>query len=276
MNESKYDLAVAYRIYPKVSKKPPIFADDKYKLSELCLKSFIDSLGILKVKFWIILDNCPSEYEELFKKYIKSENTEFINLPGLGNPGTFGKQIELLSEQNDSEFVYFAEDDYFYLPNQFSLMIDFIKKNEDVHFVTPYNHPDYYEYHIHNYKYDVKTDSGKNWRTGATTCMTFLTTKSILSEIKNTFRTYTKNNYDTSLWLSLTKYKLYNPLNLIKYLFIDKRMMKVFIKGWIHNWKQLLFGKKWKLWVAVPSIATHMDSRHLAPSIDWFTLFNKR
>ncbi|MBI5326003.1 MAG: glycosyltransferase family 2 protein [Ignavibacteriae bacterium] len=275
MEISKYELSVAYRIYPKVSKTPPVFTDDKFKLSELCLKSFINSLGSLKVKFWIILDNCPDEYEALFKKYIDEDNLELIKLPGVGNSETFGKQIDILKEQSDTEFIYFAEDDYFYIENQFSEIIEFMKKNNDVHFVSPYNHPDYYEYHIHNYKYDSKEFLNRNWRTGATTCMTFLTTKSILTETEETFRTYTRKNYDTSLWLSLTKYKLFNPLNLIKYLFTDKRMFKVFVKGWIYNRKQLISGKKWKLWVPVPSIATHMDNKHLAPSIDWYNLFGK-
>ncbi|MCL5990477.1 MAG: glycosyltransferase family 2 protein [Bacteroidetes bacterium] len=229
----------------------------------------------MKVKFWIILDNCPDEYTDLFKKYIPDDGIEFINLPGVGNSETFAKQMDLLLKQNDSEYIYFAEDDYFYLPDHFYELIDFMKNNEDVHFVSPYNHPDYYEYHIHNNKYEVKSFSNKKWRTGATTCMTFLTTKKIMIENEKTFRTYTRKNYDTSLWLSLTNYKLLNPLNFFKYLFIDKRMAKVFVKGWIHNRNQLLFGKRWKLWIPVPSIATHMDSKHLAPSIDWYQLFDK-
>jgi hypothetical protein len=105
--------------------------------------------------------------------------------------------------------------------------------------------------------------------------MTFLTKGSVLKETENIFRTYARNNYDTSLWLSLTKYKLLNPLNFLKYIFIDRRMAKVFVKGWIYNGKQLLFGKKWKLWIPIPSIATHMDSKHLAPSIDWHRQFDK-
>ena len=67
---SQYDVAVAYRIYPKVSRAPPVFADDKYQLSELCLKSFRDSLGSLKVKMFVLLDNCPPSYEDLFTEIL--------------------------------------------------------------------------------------------------------------------------------------------------------------------------------------------------------------
>ena len=41
----KYDLTVAYRIYPEISRSPAVFSSDKYKLSEFCLKSFKESLG---------------------------------------------------------------------------------------------------------------------------------------------------------------------------------------------------------------------------------------
>ncbi len=41
--EKNYDLTVAYRIYPKISRSPAVFSDNKYKLSQLCLKSFKES-----------------------------------------------------------------------------------------------------------------------------------------------------------------------------------------------------------------------------------------
>ena len=47
-----HDLAVAYRIYPIVS-RPALglpFSEDKYRLSEVCLRSFKESLGPLRVK----------------------------------------------------------------------------------------------------------------------------------------------------------------------------------------------------------------------------------
>ena len=91
MTVSNYDLAVAYRIYPKVSKVPLVFGDNKFKLAELCLRSFKNSLGSLRVKIWVLLDNCPAKYEELFKKYFDINDLEIIKLPGIGNRGTFKK-----------------------------------------------------------------------------------------------------------------------------------------------------------------------------------------
>ena len=69
MSQFSYDLAVAYRINPKMSAHPPpIFAEDKFKLAEFCLKSFKISLGGLRVKLWALLNNCPTEYETMFTK----------------------------------------------------------------------------------------------------------------------------------------------------------------------------------------------------------------
>ena len=50
-----------------------------------------------------------------------------MRLPATGNRGTFGLQLDILLKQADSEMVYFAEDDYFYLPGQFFRMLDFLK-----------------------------------------------------------------------------------------------------------------------------------------------------
>jgi hypothetical protein len=40
-------------------------------------------------------------------------------MDGVGNPFTFKKQIEILLNQKESEYIMLAEDDYFYLPDCF-------------------------------------------------------------------------------------------------------------------------------------------------------------
>lgn len=263
----EYDLAIAYRIYPKVSKNPIVFTDDKFKLSDLCLRSFKNSLGDLNVKMIVLLDNCPPEYRELFKKYFDEKDLELINLDGVGNLGTFGMQIDLLLEQEFSEIVYFAEDDYFYLPNQFEEMIKFLKDNDDVHFVSPFDHIDYYKYNFHNYKSEIRFSDKKHWRTVASTCLTFLTSKKTLDKTQHILKTYTIGNYDTSIWASLTKYNIYNPFQLFKY---SKKpyFAGVFFKSWRYSSLQHLFGKKWTLWVPIPTIATHMEIEDISPTLD--------
>lgn len=259
-----YDLTVAYRIYPGVSKIPPVFSDNKLKLSEFCLKSFKDSLGDLKVKMIVLLDNCPAEYNKLFEKYFAPEDLHLIQLEGIGNQATFNLQIKALLDQNYSERVYFAEDDYFYLPHQFKEMITFMDSNDDVDFVSAYDHLDYYNHPLHQHNYETRSTDTRKWRTANSTCLTFLTTKKTLRESKKVLKTYVYGNYDSSMWLALTKFQL-NPLNMRK----STEMRKIIFRAWRDSWRQIIRGKRFKLWTPLPSIATHMENNCIAPGVDW-------
>lgn len=267
----KYDLTVAYRIYPKVSKVPPVFSADKYNLADLCLNSFKKSLGSLKVKMFVLLDGCPPEYEELFLKHFDAGDLTFIKLNGVGNYATFGLQIKTLLEQNFSEIIYFAEDDYLYFPDQFVDMVQFLKENEDVDFVSPYDHLDYYNsklHDLHNYPSFIKISNNKHWRTVGSTCLTFLTTKETLKKTKNVFLTFTEGNEDSSLWFNLTKYNM-GKWDMLKISLKNPFLLQVLYKTVTRDKTQTTSNKQWKLWVPIPTIATHMENDYLSPTIDW-------
>ena len=274
MTNKNYDLCVAYRIYPNISKKPVIYQDNKYNLSELSLLSFKKSLGRLKTKLFVLLDNCPIQYEQLFQKYFSNQDLEIVKLDGIGNIGTFNMQIDVLLDQNYSQTIYLAEDDYFYFPNQFKLMCDFFKYYKDVHFISPYDHPDYYQLNIHKNYSEIRTFEKKHWRTGNSTCLTFLTTKEVLEKTEKIFRSYTKGNFDSSIWMSLTKSNLKNIFKIPYFIRKDPIYISSITKAWFFCWQQILFGKRWKLWVPIPTIATHLESSGLSPTIDWSTIFD--
>ena len=264
---TKYDLAVAYRIYPKVSKVPPVFGHDKYKLSEFCLESFKQSLGTLKVKMFVLLDNCPPEYEKLFEKYFNNDDLEFIKLDGIGNQATFSLQIKKLIDQNYSEIIYFAEDDYFYMPEQFIEMVEFLRENDDVDFVSPYDHLDYYTLDIHNHPNYIKASEKRHWRTGSSTCLTFLTKKKTLEKTRRIFEKYTIGYSDYLIWFCLTKYAIFNPIKLIRYIIKGERAFaSMIIHIWLKFPNEMLFGKRWKLWVPMPTISIHMERDFLPPT----------
>lgn len=269
--EKMYDLTVAYRIYPKISCTPAIYADDKFKLSDFCLRSFKESLGKLNVKMIVLLDGCPPIYKQLFLKYFDEEDIDFIELDGIGNLPTFGLQINLLLEQKYSEIIYFAEDDYYYLPNQFSQMVDFIKENDCVDFVTPYDHSDYYNRNIHKIEQIERVYKGRQWKTASSTCLTFLTTKETLIETQSTFRSYQQGNTDLGLWLSLTKSSLDLKV-LIKSL--NLYTIKSLYKTLELTQDQIRNGKTWNLWFPIPTIATHLEKEFISPSIDWNNVVN--
>jgi hypothetical protein len=267
----KYDVAIAYRIYPKVA-KPAIglpFSDDKYRLSEVCLQSLRRSLGSMRARIWVLLDGCPPHYADLFRKYFNPEDLVLLPLQGIGNYQTFNRQIEILLGQNDAELIYFAEDDYFYLPDQFHLMTDFLQAYPDVDFVTPYDHLDCYTLELHRKPKWLRVYNNHHWRTAASTCLTFLTTRSILKQTERVFRTYSRRNFDSSLWLSLTKENLMRPVDLGRWAVRQRHLAKIVAKAWLFGFPQIIFGKRRNLWAPVPGIATHLDANALSPTIDW-------
>ena len=273
--KSKYDVAVAWRIYPKISKEPLFYNNDKLSLVKLSIYSFIESAKNLKVKYYFILDGCPKEYNETINNLLKDEAYDIINTNSIGNQNTFQLQIEILLKQNESELVYFAEDDYLYKPHSFQHLINFIKSNENVDFLTGYHHKELTYHLIHKIKRNFHFRDNICWQTDASTCLTFMTKKSILRKSKNIFLTYTKGNNDCSIWLTLTKKHIYNP---IKYFIFWKNknvgfdILKMALK---YGFKYFLLSKKYKLWTAVPAVCTHLEKEHISPNVDWINIYNE-
>jgi len=228
-------------------------------------------LGTLRVKIWAILDGCPEEYRELFGRYFAREDLVFIDLPGVGNQATFSKQMDILLSQRDADLVYFAEDDYLYLPDQFPRMVTFLCDRQHADFATPYDHLDCYLLELHREPKWLTVFEGHHWRTAASTCLTFLTRKRTLEDYESVFRTYTRRNDDCALWLSLTKRRIFNPFALLRFFARREFYSKSLVKAWLFCWRQILFGKAAMLWVPVPGIATHCCEGHLSPGFDWIS-----
>lgn len=266
---NKFDLSLVYRIYPGIAKKnkPVIFPDDKYKMSEVCIKSLKLALGSLRAKIWVILDNCPPKYKRLFEKNLSSFDIEFLELDGKGNYYTFNKQIEILLNQNYSDIIYFAEDDYLLKPNSLEVAVDFMKNNSNADFLSIYDSLDYYTMNFHNYKSSQIKFKKIIWKQVSCTTLSFMTKKTILNETKNVFDTYSKNrNYDSSLWISLTKKKFFSISSILNFLLKKDRDLVRFIKAWIYCWRQIIFGKKYFLWVPEPSLGTHLEEDGISPN----------
>jgi hypothetical protein len=274
----KYDLAVAYRICPHVSQAAiglP-FSEDKYQISELCLRSFVDSLGSLRIKMWAVLDGCPPKYEELFHRYVAAEDLVILHFDRIGNAATFIKQVDILLNQTDSDVVYFAEDDYFYLQNGLASMLQCLTEGKDVDFISPYDHLDSYILPLHKSREWIKVSASHHWRTTASTCLTFLTRQQTLAQCEAVFRSYANGNDDCSIWLSLTKYRVFDPFAFGQYAIHRLVGWTKVPKAWLYCWRQILFGRKRALWVPIPGIATHMNRDLLSPSVDWCELMQPR
>lgn len=265
------ELAIAYRVYPAISKTPARFPNDKFELTRMCVRSFRAALGGLKVKIWVLLDNCPPQYEELFRQTLQAVDFEILKLDKIGNSGTFSLQLDLLTRQVNAEHVYFAEDDYFYLPGAIERLLRFAQQNPDVDFVTPYDHPDSYYTSSRREHHLVRPWGDRYWRTASSTCLTFLAKRSALLRTESMFRTFRTSN-DFSIWLALTqKLELLDPrVHLCNWFRF---------KGWARSWLQgghrILLGRRYRLWVPMPCLATHMESSCLAPLIEWQAEFER-
>lgn len=272
---NKYDLVVAYRIYPKISKIPPAFPADKYKLAELCLDSFKKSIEGLKVKIYVLLDNCPKEYEKLFLDRFPIGDIELMNV-NLGNKGSFKKQIEILSSQNESEIVYFAEDDYFYIDN-IKEMVELIKSGS-ADFVTPYEHPSCYS-DGHVVEKQTISFGKRKYISAQHTCLTFMTSKSTLKKNKRYLKIFSDwFGSDFVVWGCVTLGNKY--FRYIKLLTDPKKYtlenIKVFGVMFVFAIHRFIFNKKYRLYMPVNTIATHMERNFLSPNIDWNSYFETK
>src|SRR5260370_32570049 len=138
------DLAVAYRVCPRVSKIPIIHRNNKLLLAESAFRSFARSLKDVDVKIWLILDGCPPEYRVAFSRWFPVEKMQFIDTNQIGNRPTFLLQGQILLEQAKAEAVYFAGDDYAYVPGAFQSLLSFLGRGRAVGVVRPYHRPYYY------------------------------------------------------------------------------------------------------------------------------------
>jgi len=263
----KYDLAICYRICPKMAANAAGNFNNKLELSIFCLDSFKKSLEGLNCKIYAILDGCPEEYTELFTSRFDKESLEIIHTDSLGNKGTLKKQIDILSEQEDSHFVYFAEDDYFYV-NKIEKMIDLLKSGKS-DFVTPYKHPGDYS------KSETIRFKDLEYLTTSSTCLTFMTTKENL--VKNSRIFYIYSNWfgsDFTMWNCITLgrnfFKNFDSGQEKKFSSINIKIYGTMILFALYRF---VFDKKYKLCTPTVSFATHMEKYNLAREIDWGKYF---
>jgi hypothetical protein len=266
-----YDLAIAYRVYPGIAKSPAFYPDNKLKLAELGLRSLRLALGdAVRVRMFALLDGCPPEYEAMVLRYFPPAHTQIYRLDRIGNAGTFLLQLKLLLEQPYAELVYFAEDDYLYRSNTIAHMLDFVATYPDADFITPADHPDYFQLPLHTKLCSqVRFHAGYFWRTVGTTCLTFLTRRSVLRDAARIFRTYRRGNLDASMWLALTKAGVRNPFYLLGTALNSRLEAAILAKAWLYGWWHILTARRKKLWVPTPSIAAHVERDTLAPGVDW-------
>lgn len=253
---------------------PAVFGGDKLLLSKVALDSFKAALGNLRVKIWVLLDKCPPEYEQLFTGRFAARDLVLERFPGIGNRGSLIRQFEILAGQTDAELVYLAEDDYVYLPGTFEKIVRFFRERPEVDFITPYYHRDYETLPMHRHHQFELQSAGLAWKTVKATTGTFAARGTAFRKTHQIFATMLQKVLfsemtDLGVWYALTKYDLFNPWKLLTWPLRHRFFGWSLFSAWWVCWRQILFGPRYRLWSAVPSLCTHLSEGTFAPGHDW-------
>lgn len=104
------------------------------------------------------------------------DDARIVELGGAGGGHSFEWCLREAVRMPQSDLVYFAEDDYYYLPNAFTTLADTTEElGPDVHsfYFSLYEHPDAYVTSIHPQQTRLRFLAGRHWRELPSTCMTF-------------------------------------------------------------------------------------------------------
>ena len=270
-----YDVAIALRVYPGISKQPIGNFCSKLEMFRVNLLSLYRALGSKKARIHLMLDGCNESFAEAAGKIVPPEDLEITFTPSVGNEQTFLLQIDWLLQQGWSENLFFAEDDYVYQAGSFEAILNLLEKPENnIGFVSPHNHGDYYRSRLQQ-KLGTRLlfSEGHHWHLPASTCLTFFTRKEVLQATQKVFRTYARGNLDFTLFTVLTMpEKMRLPsLSLLK----ERFFLKCLLKAWWMTGSQLLSGRSWQLAVPVEAAGTHLQFDETGPGIDWEGLIDK-
>lgn len=263
------DLTIALRVSPTLSWKH-LFFTSKYDLVETCFDSLVESLEGLSYELVVILE-CP-QFEKIFRQRINDKCLRILHTPGIRSLGTmdrnfaaFARAREVLN-QAKTEYVYLAEDDYYYIGKMSEILRFINAENRVVDFVTPYDHPDYY-WNMHGYKKNAMMCEGRKWKQVAATTMTFLTSKKNLQETEGIFRLF-PILWDNLMWRMLTRKTvpwIMHPTLLRNSGYRNYRLPHFALYA-IRNYPRY---RRYSLWAPEPTIATHLDVYGLSPNICW-------
>ena len=133
-------MKVFYRLTEIPSTNPsPIYQEDKLKLNELCLKSFVRAYSDLQPHVTFICDYCTPQTKEMIERVCPFEKK--IMMTSMGINETAMLQFSMANELEGNESILFQECDYIYSGVIGKKMDQAI---QELGMVSPYNHPNFY------------------------------------------------------------------------------------------------------------------------------------
>ena len=222
-------MIVYYRITSIPSTNPsPIYQEDKDKLNEICLKSFVNAFKEVKPKMVFICDSCSEDTLEMIYNICPFEKEVMVT--HLGQNGTSLKQYELAREQDDD--IYFAESDYIYQENSGQ---DLLNGLNEFGLVSPYDHPDHYKT---PYVSKLRLVDNYHWRSAENNTMTWAVSNQLFKDHYDTFYKY--GYLDREVWDDLRKegHELWVPVPSIATHSVRDYLAPSI--NWKENWEKLI------------------------------------
>ena len=260
------DFHVVYRISDKGYNPGKLKVPNATK--EHCLQNAVEQFGRKNIS--VIADNCS----EGLVSSLKAQNFRSLEETHLGNSKSFKYAITQVinSSYNDSDIIYFCEDDYLHLPGS----MDLIREGLGIaDYVTLYDHPDQYmsftlrrrgagplnRWGLHRWRIFLTEHS--HWKELPTTTMTFAARAKTLKE---DYKLLMKNPDsgvpdDFNMFLRLTKQR--SLVDAVKVLPMWRSGLLIFMNNFAP------FRKKRLLISCIPGRATHCENKWLSPLTDW-------
>lgn len=180
-------MQVFYRLTEIPSTNPSsIFQEDKLRLNELCLKSFVQAYSDLQPHVTFICDYCTPQTKEMIERVCPFPKK--IMMTSMGINETAMLQFSMANELIGTEPILFQECDYIHKPNIGKLMDIAIQELE---LVSPYDHLNFYMDHdMHSETVLLKLVDDVHWRSTERNTLTFGIRGDIFRENVDIFKKY--------------------------------------------------------------------------------------
>jgi hypothetical protein len=182
----------------------PIFQEDKFKLNQLCLRSFVQAFKEIKPLVIFIMDYCDPQrmYSEMIEKTVPFDKVIYASWSGIN--ATALKAYEMAKIYPD-DVILFQECDYLYRPNIGKQFVEVIK---EFGLVSPYDHPDFYSrFDIHPKEVELKLFNNEHFRISRRNTMTFGMTKEVFERQKDILEKY--GYLDNEVWIEMAAHGNY-------------------------------------------------------------------
>ena len=175
---NKRPMEIVYRISPfKPDNLPVYYPDDKWKLVQMCHKSFLNAGGG-NYKITYIINSCD------WGKHFKGG--DIVKIRATSKLESLRAAFKVGLETGED--VLFVEDDYLWRPGTIPLLEHALKT---LRVMSPYDHPSHYaEERFNDFPFRLKQIGNEVYRTCPSTTHTFAVTKDVMKENYNLISDY--------------------------------------------------------------------------------------